>query len=218
MKYIKIFENFETSEKMDYTPDNIKNILKERNVSYNNISYIGEGNYGAAYSLNNGLVLKITDMDSEVYYANKLKDISSDYLIDIKDIFFHKYTDIGYNVRVGFIIMEELDMNKGKYFKRFIDKLNVYDSIKNKPNITDEDILEYFKERLSFLEEVVILKYWKIYTNIIRECKKYDIPTDDLRGGNIGFRGDKPIFFDIGDIYKSYNHDYSNIDIIDLHI
>lgn len=214
MKYIKLFENYE-SELFDHTINDIKKILDLRKTKYIDVTHIASGSYGSAFDLGNNLVLKITTMKSEVYYARKLIGIDSKYLIDVKDCFFHTYSDMGYNIKIGFIIEEKLNMNKGNIFKRFVDILYRYDSPKSK-DIPDKEFIEYFNS-YNF-ETETLLKYRFYYNEIIQECKKYDLPIDDLRGDNIGFRNDTPVLFDIGDIHKSYKHNYSNIDEIELYI
>lgn len=217
MKHLKFFEGFE--EQFDYNIEQIKDILNLRNVDFVDIDFIDSGAYGSAFDLNNGFVLKLTNMDSELYYAKKLISIDSNHIVKVKDVFFHKYYDIGYTVKVGFIIMEKLDTNKGYKFKNFVDMLNNYGTIKTiYKTISDNKVLEFFKDKIVSMNNELILSYWQIYKNILTECDRYKLPTDDLRGNNIGFRENTPIFFDIGDIHNSYKHDFSNIDVIEYNI
>ena len=212
MKYIKLFENF--TDNSDYNIDQIKEILKVRGTNFNDIEFIDSGGYGSVFDLKNGYVLKITTMDSELIYAEKLMNIDSNFLVKVKDVFYHAYHDVGYTIKIGFIVMEKLEIRKGNSLVNFIDSLNIYNSPKYRyRTISDEDVLKYFKY-LSFFTDKQIIRYWNVYKNIALECEKYDLPIDDIRGGNIGFRDNHPVLFDIGDIYKSYEHDYSNIDII----
>lgn len=217
MKYLKLFEDF--TEQFDYNIEQIKEVLKLRETEFNDVEFLDSGMYGSAFDLNNGFVLKLTSMDSELYYAKKLINIDSDFLVKVKDVFYHKYHDVGYKVKVGFIIMEKLDIRNGNRFERFVDRLNVYDSPKSMyKTISDEKVLEYFKSKMIETNEEEILHYWNLYKNIVSECEKYNLPTDDLRGRNIGFRDNTPVFFDIGDVYKSNNHDYRDIDILEYNI
>lgn len=217
MKHLKLFEDF--TEQFDYNIEQIKEVLKLRGTDFNNVEFLDSGMYGSAFDLNNGFVLKLTAMDSEVFYANKLIDINSEFLVKVKDTFFHKYYDAGYTVKIGFIIMEKLHIENGNRFEKFIDRLNVYDSPKSMyKTVSDEKVLDYFKAKMTSPNEEEIIYYWKLYKNIVSECEKYNLPTDDLRGRNVGFRNNKPVFFDIGDVYNSYKHDYTDIDILEHNI
>ena len=217
MKYIKLFEQY--NDMFDYNINHIEEILKIQNVDFVDITYLDSGSYGSVFDLNNGNVLKITNMDSEIYYAKKLIDIESECLVKVENVFFHKYYDMGYNVKVGFIIMEKLITEKGKQFKNFLDYLTLHGTIRNiYKTINNRGVLKYFKDKLIYTTDEKIIYFWEDYKTILSECEKYKLPIDDLRGRNIGFRNNKPVFFDIGDIYNSHNHDYSDIEIINHNI
>lgn len=199
MKYLKLFENFKSH--FDYNIDQIREILTLRGTKFNNIEFIANGRYGSAFDLNNGLVLKITTMDSELYYAKKLMNIDSDFLVKIEDVFYHQYSDI----KNGFIVMEKLQTNISQSFKYFIDYTNKYGSISSIwKSITNDKVLEYFRPKLISLNDEIILRYWDLYKQIRMECEKYNLPTDDLSSHNVGIRNNKPVFFDIGDIYNTW--------------
>jgi hypothetical protein len=218
MKYIKLFEDF--TDKFDHKLIDIKEVLTKRGTIFNNISYIKSGAYGSVFEIDNNIILKLTNMKSEVYYANKIKNIESDNIIKIFDVFFHKYTDVGYNVNVGFILMEKLDVDRvPKAFKTFVDYLNQRNPLINIwKEVSDKKVIDFFKDKLISITDNDIINYWNSYKKILSECERYNIPTDDLRGDNIGMRGNNFVFFDIGDLYNSYDHDYTNIDFIDKQI
>lgn len=218
MSYIYKFESFVSENKFDYTLGDINNILKERNIHVTNLDYLDSGAYGNAFKLNENLVLKITTSDSEVYYASKLLNVNSNYLVNIKDVFFHEYFDMGYNVRNGFIIMEYLNTDRRK-FNRFIDYLHVHNPISDRyENVPMVEVINYFKDRLVGVDDEVIIEMFNYYKDIRKELEKYNLPHDDLRGSNIGYRNNRPIFFDISSIYSSEKYDYSNIEIINTEI
>ena len=218
MNYINKFESFASENKFDYTLGDINNILKERNIHVTNLDYLDSGAYGNAFKLNENLVLKITTSDSEVYYASKLLNVNSNYLVNIKDVFFHEYFDMGYIVRNGFIIMEYLNADRRK-FNRFIDYLHVHNPISDRyENVPMVEVINYFKDRLVGVDDEVIIEMFNYYKDIRKELEKYNLPHDDLRGSNIGYRNNRPIFFDISSIYSSEKYDYSNIEIINTGI
>lgn len=211
--YIK--ENIE--ELFDYKIEDIKTILKERGYKVKSLTILESGMYGTALILNNEYVLKITNMKSEVYYANILKDITEDNLVNVIDVFFHEYFDY-MTVRIGFIIMEKLNTESNKLFKLFIDYLHNRNNLTSRYKVVDiSEVIDFFKDKILSIDDDTIIKYWNMYTSILDSCKKYNLPNDDLRGRNIGFRYENdsvPVFFDIGDVYSSIKHDYSNIDIL----
>lgn len=212
-RYIK--ENIE--ELFDYKIEDIKTILKERGYNVKSLTILDSGMYGTAFILNNEYVLKVTNMKSEVYYANIIKDITEDNLVNIKDVFFHEYFDF-MTVRIGFIIMEKLNTDSNKLFKLFIDYLHNRNNLTSRYKVVDmSEVIEFFKDKIVSIDDETIIKYWNMYISILETCEKYNLPIDDLRGRNIGFRyGNEsvPVFFDIGDVYSSIKHDYSNIDIL----
>lgn len=219
MEYIKYFESFEQDNKFDYTIDDIKEILNLRGVKFDYIKYLDCGGYGNVFEIDSNTILKITTMDNEVYYANKIKDIESKYLIDIKDVFFHSYTHYGYNVKNGFIIMEKLNIDLNNRFNNFIYYLHLNNPLSDrykfaKPN----EVYDFFKDRLKSLEYEDIIEMWNQYVNIRNVLEKYNLPKDDLRARNIGFRNNTPVFFDISNIYTSKNYNYSKIDVIKHYI
>lgn len=212
MKYLKTFENYE--ELFDYNIDDIKAILGLRDINNPSIEFIGEGSYGSAFKLNGNKVLKITSLENEIYYANKIKNISSDKIVKVYDAFFNEYYDVGYTVKNPFILMEHLDTNIDPSLRRFIDYLNGRNPLASKVNTAkDSEIISYFKELL-YKDEDKILEYWSIYKGIVNECLKYNLPIDDLRGNNIGMSNGNYKFFDISNIHTSKDYDYSDIDVV----
>ena len=61
-------------------------VAKKLNIS--SISWIGEGEYGAAYETQDGRVLKITSDPNEFIYSSKLAGQKNENLVDVHDAFF----------------------------------------------------------------------------------------------------------------------------------
>lgn len=213
MKYIKQIENY-NSPKFDYRKSDIEKILNDRGVEFDYIEYLDSGTYGDVYRISKNICLKITLSKSDVYYADIIKSINSEYIISIKDVFFHSYFDIGYNIKNGFIIMELLNTTN-TIFNRFVDYLHYQNPLSKKyKTVNKEDVIKYFKDKMVGLSESQIIELWDLYSTLRDELKKYNLPIDDLRGRNIGYKNTKPVAFDIADIYTSKQIDYDNIDEI----
>lgn len=90
MKYLKIFENF-----------GIEDFYQKNNINIDTMSYLGKGDFGIAYSIGNGKVLKITSSYSEYEIAKDL--ISKNYEGFVK---FFDTAEIGHKF---YIICEEVD-------------------------------------------------------------------------------------------------------------
>lgn len=213
MKYIKQIENFNSS-KFDYTKSDIEKILNDRGVKFDYIEYLDSGSYGDVYRISKNICLKITLSESEVYYADIIKNINSEYIVSIKDVFFHSYFDIGYNIKNGFIVMDLLNTTN-TVFNRFVDYLHYQNPLSKKyKTINKEEVIEYFKDKMVGLRKSQIIELFDLYVTLREELKKYDLPIDDLRGRNIGYKNNKPVVFDIADIYTTKQIDYDNIDEI----
>lgn len=86
MKYIKFFEEYKGVFSLDIDiKEYVTKICLNMNISYDKIEVINSGLNGVAIDLGN-TVLKITMDTTEVYFAEKLKNIKSENLVEIYDV------------------------------------------------------------------------------------------------------------------------------------
>jgi hypothetical protein len=221
-KYIKLFEDFTFNEnefdsEFEFSIDVhefCEKILEELNISYQYLKVIDEGSNGIAFDLGDK-VLKLTSDDSEAHYADKLIDINSDHLVNVYSVnkveSEYQYGDL------YCIIMEKLNTDFHKTIKYMINDLHKPNNITNKlsnniePN--DNDILELF-DMYSY-DDSKKIEIFYLWYSVYKECLKYGLPMDDMRGSNIGIRNKKMVFFDISSIYELRTLS-NDIDIINI--
>lgn len=198
-----IKENFTKSLTFDDVSiinKNIKKIAKQ--LGYGDAKYIGEGTYGMAYDVGDDKILKITNDVSEAGNANKLrrkpitKHIINYYDVRVVRIGDEKYYSIAMD-KVQPITDKEHKLFYSDIYKKYFD-----------PTISDKDVFnyvldylekyeteEYFDDSLRFYKE----KLEPQRQSILKEFKKYGIPTNDAHVGNVGFDDEGNfVYFDIG--------------------
>ena len=160
--------------------------FKEENI-------IGVGDFGKAYRLDDGKVLKITKDKTEYLTAKQLKGENYKHLVHIYD--YGEYLDR------YFIVMDYIEPLEGED-KRLWDSKIEYYSIRNHfidVHTTDDKFLEF----LNTSDYIEVINYWKNLMiqrpTIVDELSKNGI--FDVHSGNVGKRGDTIIFFDLVNDY-----------------
>lgn len=218
MKHIQLYEDWDyynTESLIELSipvEEYVGKILNQLNIGYDNLKPIGEGGNGYAVDLMNGKVLKITTDKSEAHYSNLLKNINSDNLVKVFTV--KRVVSQYHSGELYIILMEKLDTNLVNSVKHIIDYLHksnpITQRLNDKQEVTDDMIYNFFKDKIISLTRDNILIIYKKWLDVYKECKRYDIPLDDLSSRNIGIRNDYPtdiVFFDISKLYTVYNFD-----------
>ena len=169
--------------------------LKDNDVDYNNLSWLGKGDFGEAYSDGNGKVVKKTTSKSEFEIAQKLE---KDYIEEFAEVYATKHIKEEHPPYI--IIMEELEED--------FDIESLYDELSNiletqglnyaEVDYLDEDELE---EPLSSELQEFSLQI----SNILSSHRKLGIFSPDVRPENLGRSSDGSVkAFDIED--RSASH------------
>jgi hypothetical protein len=176
--------------------EEINNIIKENKIidtiDFDNISYLGRGEFGEAYSIGNDMVLKLTSSKREHEIANEILNANS----KLYDNAFAKIYEVGEYKNKYYIIMEEL------YTDSSIEDLYYQlDELLNEQNLPIQYVgyLEYNDEDIS--EEL------KIFINEIgsinRAYNNLGIIASDIQPDNLGYNKNGDLkAFDIDDKNK----------------
>lgn len=171
--------------------------------AYKNINYwlsklgdnFDKGGWGKIYSVIGypNLIIKITSDFTEYKSAKKLLNKNTDYIVNY--YFVSKYEN------KYLLVMERINIKIKKEYKEILDDLNVYcyyydedlyfKTIFNEKDNIIEDFSDKFKKNnVTFVINNLI--------EIVKECKKNNIYTNDFHSGNIGIKNKHLIFFDVG--------------------
>jgi hypothetical protein len=178
-------------------------VLREMNIEYDKVVELDNGNNGVVIDLGK-TVLKITTDNSEAYYAHKLLNIQSDNLVKVYDIIL---TDSPYQYGELYVIhMEKLNTNLVSTMKSLVDAFYyrnpIVGRLDNNIPVPNEDIIDYLNGQLVNRSSETIMFLYNKWLNVYNECRKYDLPIDDLRWRNVGGRignTSELVFFDISE-------------------
>lgn len=177
--------------------ENIKTIddfYSENNINPDDLSYLGSGDFGEAYSIGDGRVLKKTSSKSEFNLAKEMenKDIPV-----LNNAFAKVYkTDIINNDML--IVLEELE--EDSHIEDLYYELNNYLDEQGLPiqylSNLDTDELEISDELQSFMDNI---------DDINRAYRYLGVEASDIKPENLGYSKDRKLkAFDIDDKQKTY--------------
>lgn len=152
------------------------NFYIENNIDEDNLSYLGRGDFGEAYSAGDGRVLKITNSKSEFEIAKQLENNQDPVLNAFAKVY---KTDIidGYM----YIIMEELNTDSSTPEDLFYE-LQEYLDEQGLPiqylHMFDTDGLELSDEMIKFMDEI---------DDINRAYRYLGIEASDIKPDNMGY-------------------------------
>lgn len=175
----------------EYLNENVKTIddfYAENNINPDDLIYLGSGDFGEAYSIGDGRVLKQTSSKNEFNLAKQMEGKDIPVLNSIAKIY---KTDIVNNQML--IILEELeeDSHIEDLFYEIQNYLDEQDlSIQYIDNL-DTDEIEISDELQSFMNDL---------DDIIRAYRYLGIVAPDIRPENMGYSKDSKLkAFDIDD-------------------
>ena len=168
---------------------NFNQFYIDNNIDPENLSYLGKGDFGEAYSTGDGRVLKLTNSKSEFNLANEIINNNAEVL---RNGFANIYkTEIVDNYML--ILMEELD--EDSHIEDLYYELQNYLEEQNLPiqylNYLETDELELSDELISFIDDV---------DDIIRAYRYLGVEASDIKPDNMGRdKNNKIKAFDIDD-------------------
>lgn len=174
-----------------FVNENVKTIddfYAENNIDPDDLSYLGSGDFGEAYSIGDGRVLKMTSSKNEFSLAKQMEDKDIPVLNSIAKIY---KTDIINNQML--IILEELE--EDSHIEDLYYELQNYLDEQGLPiqyiDYLDTDEMEISDELQSFMNDL---------DDIIRAYRYLGVEASDIRPENMGYSKDGKLkAFDIDD-------------------
>lgn len=174
-----------------FVNENVKTMddfYAENNIDPGGLSYLGSGDFGEAYSIGDGRVLKMTSSKNEFSLAKQMEDKDIPVLNSIAKIY---KTDIINNQML--IILEELE--EDSHIEDLYYELQNYLDEQGLPvqyiDNLDTDEMEISDELQSFMNDL---------DDIIRAYRYLGVEASDIRPENMGYSKDGKLkAFDIDD-------------------
>lgn len=175
----------------EYLNENVKTIddfYAENNINPDDLSYLGRGDFGEAYSIGDGRVLKKTSSKNEFNLAKQMEGKDIPVLNSIAKIY---KTDIINNQML--IILEELE--EDSHIEDLYYELQNYLDEQGLPiqylDHLDIDEIEISDELQSFMNDL---------DDIIRAYRYLGVDASDIRPENMGYSKDGKLkAFDVDD-------------------
>lgn len=167
-------------------------------IDEDDLSYLGSGDFGKAYSVGDGKVLKITNSKSEFGFAKEIAGKNIPALDGFADIYVAEKVDNQY-----YIIMEELDEDsdiEDLYYQ--VEELLSNEGLPIQYlHMLDTDELELDDDLLKFISDI---------EDINRSYRYLGIEASDIKPDNLGVdKNGKVKAFDIDD--RSINEQYKHV-------
>jgi hypothetical protein len=163
----------------------------ENNIDPDVLSYLGRGDFGEAYSIGDGRVLKKTSSKSEYKFAQEIENKNVPALDGFADIYKTEIVD-----GEMYIILEELDTDSSiedlfYELQNYLDEQGLH--IQYLDNL-DRDELDLSKDLELFIEDMY---------DIIRSYRYLGIEASDIKPDNMGYDKNRKLkAFDIDDRQK----------------
>lgn len=178
----------------EYSNENIKtidNFYVENNINPDDLNYLGRGDFGEAYSIGDGRVLKKTSSKNEFNLAKQMEGQDIPVLKSIAKIY---KTDVVNGQML--IILEELE--EDSHIEDLFYELQIYLNEQELPvqylEYLDTDEIEISEELQSFMDDL---------DDIIRAYRYLGVEASDIRPENMGYSKDGKLkAFDIDDKQK----------------
>lgn len=161
--------------------DQLENFLQDNEIEFNSINWLGSGEYGNAYSLGNGMVLKITNSPSEFEIAGQLWHKNIPGLVQVYERgWYREEKPVLY-----YIVMEELDTDSSieDMFSRVELILSTQGLDISQTSSFDEDEYDGSEGEL----DPNTVKFMDGLDTIYRSCSSLGIRVPDVNYGNLGY-------------------------------
>lgn len=168
-------------------------------LGYRNPQYLASGSKGDAFGLTNSMVLKITYDVEEAKVANKLKTKNTKYLANYYDV--RRLIGADIEFETFSIVLERcdlLDPEEVRIFDKILDWFYFDQYQRNEVSLNDINVrITEIDFKPDFQK---VKKMFNDYYNILKEMKKYNIDSQDIHSGNLGFskRTGNLVYFDVG--------------------
>jgi hypothetical protein len=176
--------------------EEFKKIVKENKIidtiDFDNIFFLGKGDFGKAYSIENNMVLKLTNSKKEYEIANEILNSNSNLY---KNAFAHIY-ETGKHDRYYYIIMEELDTDSNieNLYYELEEILNEQGLPIQHVNYLEYDENDISEDLQKFINEIGYIN--RAYNNL-------GIYASDIKYDNLGYDKEGNLkAFDIDDKNK----------------
>lgn len=181
-KHIDIIKNLKEA------PKTINDFYRENNINPDELNYLGKGDFGEAYSIGDGRVLKTTSSKNEFNLAKQIEGKD----IPVLDSFAKIYKTDVVDGRM-FIILEELEDDSN--IEDLYYELSYFLDEKGLPiqyiHHLDTDEIEISDELKSFIDDV---------DDINRAYRYLGVEASDIKPENMGYSKDGKLkAFDIDD-------------------
>jgi len=188
MTNIMIFIGDNDYFKKSLREKSINDFYIENSIDEDSLSYLGKGEYGEAYSIGDGRVLKITTSKNEFEIAQKLENDSSPVIDSFAKIY---KTEIVDNSKL--IILEELE--EDSHIEDLYYELENYLTEQGLGiqyvGHLDTDELEISEELQNFINDI---------EDIVRAYRYLGIEASDIQPDNLGYSKERKLkAFDIDD-------------------
>jgi len=171
--YIRILERYNST-------DDLETFLRNEDIEFNSVNYLGEGEYGTAYSLGNGKVFKLTNSANEFEIAGQILHKKIPGIVQYHDRGW--YSD---KPTIYYIVMDEVDTDSSieDMFYRVELILTTQDLDISQINYFDEDEYDGSEGDL----DPDTLKFMNELHTIYRSCQGLGIRVPDINYGNLGY-------------------------------
>ena len=168
--------------------ESLENFYIENNIDVDNLSYLGRGDFGEAFSIGDGRVLKKTRSKSEFELASKMVNDNSPYLESLVKVY--KTEIVNGDM---FIIMEELseDSDIENLYYELDDMLSSQGLPIQYINNLDTDEFELSDDMIKFMDDI---------DDINQGYRYLGVEASDIKPDNLGYDSDGKLkAFDIDD-------------------
>jgi hypothetical protein len=172
-KYITLMEGTNWSQ--------LENFLRDNEIEFMSVDWLGSGEYGNAYSLGNGKVFKTTNSESEFEIAGQLWNKNIPGLVQVFDRGWYQEE----RPKLYYIVMEELDTDSSieDMFSRVEMILTTQGLDISQTGSFDEDEYDGSEGEL----DAETIKFMDDLTTIYRSCRNLGIRVPDVNYGNLGY-------------------------------
>lgn len=165
------------------TPEKtLEQFYLENNIDEQNIYYLGKGDFGTAYSIGNGRVLKYTSSPSEFKIAQELENTSSNLFRSAFALIFK--TEIIQNQYL--IILEQLDADNSDIENLWYQLSELLEISELPVQYIDNIDLDELEDMGYTISEKLI-RFINDIEEISRAYKHLGIEASDIRPENLGF-------------------------------
>jgi len=160
--------------------------------------FIGKGGFGEVFEVigEPNLVLKITKDQSEYETARRLIGQNTKYVV--------RYHEAEPYENDSFVlVMDRVNTILPQTINNILDELNIYcydyDENLYYETLFDAEEIEFMiEDYIDDYKEKDVRYVVEQLKNIVQECKRYDIFTNDFHSKNIGQKNGHLLFFDVG--------------------